>query len=186
MPTAPDITSLTNLIIFVKDLVGDASSEGCDCAQEISERQIIAALTATKERVGEALEQIYLSIPGAPRGLEWSSRERFFDDSTTIVDGSGTLIPVDEIASVDPLNADWTLNTPRSNVYVSGNRYDPFQAAADLLRQLRIRQRAMVDTSEMGVSLKLSQSLAVMESVEASYRRAARIRSISFGRSDIA
>jgi hypothetical protein len=38
----------------------------------------------------------------------------------------------------------------------------------------------------MGVSIKLSQSLAVMESVEKALRNKARVKTISFGRSDIA
>jgi hypothetical protein len=185
MPS-PTPENLANLITFVRDLIGDASSEECDCAQEISDRQIIAALSETRERVQEALQSPYSRIPGSVRGLEWFANEGYFADDWQLIKSNGSVVSESKVAYADPLKGNWVLTCVLAPLYVRGYRYDPYQAAADLLCQLRIRKRGMVDTSEMGLSIKLSQALAVMESVEASLRRSARIGSITFSRSDVA
>ena len=186
MPS-PTADSLQNLITFVRDLVGDASSESCDCAQEISDRQIIAALDNTCEMIRyERSNPVPTYSTGGQIAYKTHVFEPYLADNVILTDAAWTVIPNEDITYSNALRGEFEITTSRLIVYMVGDRYDPYQAGADLLRSLRVRKRGMVDTSEMGVSIKLSQALAVIESVEASLRRSARVGSITFSRSDVA
>lgn len=172
---------------MIRDLIGDASSDGCECAAEISDRQILSTLADHRTQVMyERANTVATYAPGGGISYSLHRFQPYLAGNAKILDASYTEISTDDIVYSDPLHGTFETGTSRLTVYIVGDRYDVYSAAADLLLALRIRKRSLVDTSEMGVSIKLSQSLAVMESVERSLRAKAPIRTIEFGRSDIA
>ena len=97
-----------------------------------------------------------------------------------------SVIATSNFDEFDSIGGRFTLKTSISTgIYLVGYRYDPYQAAADLLESMAAKQKGAVDFSEVGLSIKSSQTAPQMLALAKEYRRKARVRSFEFGRSDI-
>jgi hypothetical protein len=183
MPSAPVRESLRTLISFTRDLVGEGDSD----TSALSDNQIQTALDVTHERVRyERLQYVPTIAPGGAVEYRDFEAEGHLDDSPQLLDASYNVIPADDFDLFDPFVGRFTLKTSRSTgIYLVGDRYDPFAAAADLLTSMAARSKSAVDFAEVGLSIKASQTAPQMLSLASEYRRKARIRSIEFGRSDV-
>ncbi len=188
MPTTPLRPTMLTLIGYVRNLVGEADSDACSCSSSLSDDQIQSALDDTRERVRyNRLEPLETILPGGQ--IQWLDFEgdAYFEDDAQLVDGNYAPIPADQIASVDALRGEYSFTTSRPlGCLIKGARYDPYVAAANLLRSLRASNKFAVDSADANLKQSLSQMVANMAALEADYRRSARIGSIGFCRSDIA
>jgi hypothetical protein len=184
----PTPNQLRSLAAHVRLLVGEAGLDnGAEAA--LTDEMILLALGNHRERVRYEPLVAHPTIgPGGARSYrEWTSAAGFLADGATLVDLAYNVLPDVAFASADPLRGEWVLSEDRGlTLYLVGDRYDVFLAAADTLAMLRARYKAQVDASEVGASYKFSQALDRMEELEKRYRRAsAGIGNVPFGRCDI-
>ena len=185
MPLRP---TMLPLIQYTRDLVGEADSDACSCTSLVSDDQIQSALDDTRCRVRyDRLEPLETILPGGLMAWLDFESDAYFEDDVQLLDGDYTPIPADQIASIDALRGEYSFVDSRPlGCLIRGTRYDPYLAAANLLRSLRASNKLAVDSADANLKQSLSQMIANMKELEADYRRSARIGSISFCRSDIA
>jgi hypothetical protein len=113
MPAPPTTDQLTPLVTLVKELIGDASTGGCDCESDISDRQILAALADNRDQV------LYDRANTAPTygpggGISFSIHrfEPYLAGNARLLDASYTEIPAEDIAYTDPLHGTFETASP--------------------------------------------------------------------------
>lgn len=179
---------MLTLISYVRDLVGEADSDTCACSETITDDQIQKSLDDTRERVRyERAEPLYNIAPGGLMVWTDYASPEFFEDGLQLLDYDYTPIADDEIASCDALRGEYTFTTSRPlGLLLTGTRYDPYLAAANLLRSIRASNKWAVDSADANLKTSNSQAVSNMERLESDYRRSARVQSVTFSRSDIA
>ena len=184
----PALTSdqLQPTIKRIRDLIGDASSDALDCGGEFTDAQVISEINNCQEMARyERSEAIHTYAIG---GSVDYKIHRFFGNLAgdfQLLDSTYTPLTNEQIVYADPLAGIFETSISFLSLYLVGTRVDVYLCAANLLRSLRLRLRNNVDTTEMGISLKLSQVIQNILAIEESYRPV-EIGSISFSRSDVA
>lgn len=111
----------------------------------------------------------------------------YFENDAVLLDYNYTPLTNDQITLKDALRGEYFLaDSHPVGILIAGSRYDPYLAAANLLRSIRASNKWAVDSADANLKTSNSQAIATMERLEADYRRSARIGSITFSRSDLA
>jgi len=96
---APTAEQLQNLINFVRDLVGDASSESCDCAQRLATARLFPpSEIIAKWSDHERSTPVHTYTAGVVQIATAKIRFRpFLADNAILTDAAWTAIPVEDI-----------------------------------------------------------------------------------------
>ena len=180
----PVRTTLAPLILFCRDLVGDTDTT----ALTISDSEFEAALDDTRTRVRyERLTAEFSVLPGGSIVYKDYTAEPYLEDTLIVTDTAWNPLDRSLFSEFDAVKGRFSLiNSLPLGVYLLGDRFCPFSASASLLENLAARNKANVDTVEVGLGIKSSQAGASMLALAKELRKRARVGSIQFGRSDIA
>lgn len=191
--TMPIRASMTNIIAFVRDLVGETEPvpvEGEEtCVSSLTDQSILDTLDETRLKV--RYEPLHCDLSVLPGGriacVEFFACEKYLDDAAQVLDGTYT--PLDPTADFDefsPFHGRFTRKTSGNAVlFLVGNRYDPYRAASDILIKMASTVKNDVDFKDSSTSLSASQASKQMLVLAAEYARKARVHTISFSRSDV-
>lgn len=171
-------SAMAELISLVRDLVGDAAGT----TQLLTDDQVERGLDVHRwEHRYEALNALTTVTAGVTEYLDWVSETAYWESDAVLVDANyATLTP----AASFPLQGRWTFTVSQTTVLISGQTYDPYGAAADLLEMLAARYVMDYDVSMDGASLARSQRPKALRELAMQYRRMQRPVSVRMVRGD--
>jgi len=171
--------SMTSLISLVRDLIGDPAGDN----QTFNDDQIERSLDVHRwEMRFVPLKPLAQRVGGEIVYLDWYSDEQYWEDNVELYGTDYT--PLTPTAS-DALHGRWSFATNQAAVFIVGNVYDPFGAAADLLQMWAGLVATEFDVSADGASMSRSQKQQALLSMAASYRSQQRIVIVPQERSDV-
>jgi len=162
-------TSMAQLISLVRDLIGDPAG----AEQTFSDDQIERSLDVHRwEFRYLPLKPLNTVIGGSTEYRDWYSAEQYWEGDAVLCDGAYTRLTP---ASSDALHGRWSFAAHQPTVLASGNVYDPYGAAADLLEMWAGKVALEFDVDADGASLKRNQKQQALKDLAAQYRRQQRI-----------
>jgi len=170
-------TTMADLITRVRELIGDPVIAGTPSTSTYTDQQIQDALDAHRTQVRNApLRPLQVAnTSGTVTYLDWFAPRGAWEASPVLTDGAyGVLTP----SASDCLAGEWTFSTTQTSVLVSGQCFDLYGAAIDMLYLVLQSKAAEFDFATDGQSFSRSQQAAGIRALIDAYRTKVRAPAI--------
>jgi hypothetical protein len=172
-------SSMGLLIGLVRDLIGDAAG----AEQVFTDNQVERALDVHRwDHRGQMLLPQVTLTRGSTEYLDWYSDDPYWENAAILMDVAyASLTP----SVSDPINGRWSFTSHQAAVLISGNSYDPYGAAADLLEMWAAKVSIEFDVDADGASMRRSQKRQALQDVARQYRAMQRVMVTKQVRNDL-
>lgn len=176
-------TTMADLITRVRELIGDPVIAGTPSTSTYTDQQIQDALDAHRTQIRNApLRPLQTAnTSGTVTYRDWFAPRGGWEASPVLTDASWAVLTP---SSSDCLAGEWTFSTTQASVLVSGQCFDLYGAAIDMLYLVLQSKAAEFDFTADGQSFSRSQQMAGVRALIDAYRvkvRAPAIRIIQGG-----
>ena len=176
-------TTMADLITRVRELIGDPVIAGTPSTSTYTDQQIQDALDAHRTQVRNApLRPLQTAnTSGTVTYRDWFAPRGGWEASPVLTDASWSVLTP---SASDCLTGEWTFSTDQTWVNASGNLFDIYGAAVDILYLTLQALSAQFDFAADGQSFSRSQQAAGVRALIDAYRvkvRAPAIRIIQGG-----
>lgn len=178
-------STMLPLIQMVRDLTGDSLG---DVPLVFSDQQVQNWLDKRRLTVRYELlrAEEFLQPGGKIVYQDFYAQWEFWEQDATLYSSTYTPFVADDFAEADFLTGHWQTKVAQLPlVYLIGKTYDVYGAAADLCEAWAAKLSGDYDFSDKQVSFKRSQAFAQKRTQANDFKRQARPRTVSQGRSDV-
>jgi hypothetical protein len=169
-------TSMADLIIRVRELVGDPVIAGTPSTSTYTDQQLQDALDAHRTEVRNApLRPLQTITAGIVTYHDWFAPRGAWEASPVLTDGAYAVLTP---SASDLIAGKWTFTATQGAVLVTGACFDLYGAAVDVLLMTLQSKSAEFDFSADGQSFSRSQQAAGIRALIEAYRTKVRAPAI--------